>query len=79
MTAVQEQANAAAGAFSPEGILDGRERALSSIVRRPGQPEFRRKLMELYEGRCAISEFNAPEALEAAHIVPYRGPETNHP
>ena len=79
ITAAQEQAITAAGVFSPEGPLDGRERALASIVRRRGQPQFRRGLLEAYEGRCAISGFDAEEALEAAHIVPYRGPETNHP
>ena len=43
----------------------------ASIWRRRGQPRFRRHLMGLYEGKCAISECNAPEALEAAHIIPY--------
>ena len=27
----------------------------------------------------SISEYNVIEALEAAHIIPYRGPQTNHP
>ena len=79
LAASQEQSETAAGTFSPNSILDGRERAIASVVRRRGQPEFRRKLIQLYEGRCAVSGFDAVEALEAAHIVPYRGPETNHP
>lgn len=65
--------------FDPESTIDGRERAMLSIVRRRGQPEFRRKLLELYQGQCAISDCDAVEALEAAHITPYRGPATNHP
>ena len=26
-----------------------------------------------------MTRYDAPPALEAAHIVPYRGPQTNHP
>jgi putative restriction endonuclease len=65
--------------FNPESIIDGRERIIASIVRRSGQSKFRDKLIELYERRCAISDCDAIEALEAAHIVPYYGPITNHP
>lgn len=79
LTATREQADVVAGTFSPNSILDGRKRAIASVVRRRGQPEFRRRLIKLYEGRCAISGCDAIEALEAAHIMPYRGPETNHP
>jgi len=67
------------GVFDPEGIADARERALSSIVRRRGQPAFRRRLLATYNGRCAISWCDVDAVLDAAHIVPYRGPETNHP
>ncbi|MRR10921.1 HNH endonuclease, partial [bacterium] len=42
-------------------------------------PRFRRALLHAYEGRCAMTEFDAEPALEAAHIIPYRGPQTNHP
>lgn len=65
--------------FDPQDVVDGRDRILASIVRRRGQPEFRRKLLEAYGGRCAITSCDVEDALEAAHIVPYRGPETNHP
>jgi len=64
--------------FSPHSIIDAREKTLASIVRRRGQPEFRHKLLEAYGGRCAITGCNAVETLEAVHILPYRGPETNH-
>lgn len=46
-------------------------------MRRRGQPEFRRRLIAAYSGRCAISGCDAVEALEAAHLLPYRGPDTN--
>src|SRR5215469_15318016 len=67
------------GAFDPNDEADGRKRELASIVRRQGQPKFRKQLLELYEGRCAISGFDAVAALEAAHIIPYNGDKTNHP
>jgi putative restriction endonuclease len=65
--------------FNPKDILDERMRAASFVVRRPGQSEFRIKLLEIYHGRCCISGYDAVEVLEAAHIIPYLGPKTNHP
>ncbi len=62
-----------------EGTLDARERVAGSIVRRRGQPEFRKALIRAYHSKCAITGCDAVEALEAAHISPYRGPNTNHP
>jgi putative restriction endonuclease len=75
----QEQAQLRSGSFDPTGIIDARERTLSQIVRRRGQPQFRQQLLDAYESRCAISNFNAVEALEAAHITPFLGAETNRP
>ena len=60
-----------------ESLEDSRDRVIASVVRRRGQPEFRRALIEAYGGRCAISGCNAEAALEACHIRPYRGPQTN--
>jgi len=65
------------GVFDPSSIIDGRERIVASIVRRRGQPEFRAELLQAYDGRCAISGYDAAEALEASHILPYHGPATN--
>jgi len=70
---------AEAGVFDPSGISDAREQVLSSIVRRRGQPAFRQCLLSAYNGRCAFSGCDVEPVLEAAHIVPYMGPETNHP
>jgi hypothetical protein len=67
------------GFFDPEDIADARERTLTSIVRRQGQPVFRQRLLDAYGRRCAITDCNIEEALEAAHIIPYSGPSTNHP
>jgi len=67
------------GAFSPLDIADDRKRVLRSIVRRQGQPAFRKALMDVYNGRCAMSGCDVPDVLEAAHIYPYRGAHTNDP
>lgn len=68
-----------AGAFDPKGIVDAREKIMAAIVRRRGQVAFRAALLRVYEGRCAVTGCNEAQALEAAHIVPYKGGETNHP
>ena len=72
-----EEAALNKNSFDSEGSMDGRERVIRSIVRRRGQPEFRRALINAYGARCAISGCDAEAALEACHIMPYGGPETN--
>ena len=66
------------GYFKPSTLEDERERKLREIVQRRGQPEFRNKLVAAYDGRCAVTGCDAVSALEAAHITPYLGPESNH-
>ena len=73
-----ERMQAEAGVFDPANAIDGRERIIAHIVHRRGQPEFRRKLLEVYGGCCAISGCKVVEALEATHILPYKGEATNH-
>jgi len=63
--------------FDPTNIEDARKRIMSSIVQRQGQGQFRARLLNAYQGRCAFTGCDASSALEAAHIVPYRGKETN--
>lgn len=63
----------------PRNLEDARRRTQALIVLRQGQSLFRARILEAYEGRCAITECNVIEALEAAHIVPYRGEHTNLP
>ena len=69
---------ATSGFFDPNEIADARQRIVASIVRRQGQPKFRNQLLEAYKGRCAISRCNVESVLDAAHILPYKGPRTNH-
>jgi hypothetical protein len=64
--------------FDPSDAHDARLRVLASLVRRQGQPAFRRELLRAYDGHCAITGCAVVDVLEAAHIVPYRGPQTNH-
>ena len=61
--------------FDPS--IDARSRTMVAIVQREGQPAFRRELLRAYGGTCAISGCTIEELLEAAHIVPYLGPQTN--
>jgi hypothetical protein len=50
---------------------------IRSVVQRQGQPKFRQQLMQLYDRQCAVSRCDVADVLEAAHILPYRGPHTN--
>lgn len=66
------------GLFDPGSLRDERRRALASKVLRPGQDRFREELMRAYEGRCTITGCDVPDALDAAHIIPYCGPRSDH-
>jgi hypothetical protein len=63
--------------FNPKGQDDGRARVLREVVQRRGQQKFRQALIAAYGGRCSITGCPVTALLEAAHITPYLGPETN--
>ncbi len=63
--------------FDPARIADERKKALRSIAVRQGQSAFRSGLLLAYQGKCAISGCSIKAVLEAAHITPFRGPNTN--
>lgn len=63
--------------FDPTGIVDAREYVMAEIVRRRGQPRFRQQLLDAYGNHCAISNCGVTDVLEASHIIPYLGAETN--
>jgi hypothetical protein len=67
------------GDFDPNGVQDARLKVIAQVARRQGGPRFRRALLHAYEGKCAMTRYDAAPALEAAHICPYKGPQTNHP
>lgn len=73
-----EQIMATKPLLDPSSLDDARVRALRQIVLRRGQPAFRQILLEAYGGICAMTGCSVSDVLEAAHIRPYRGPETNH-
>jgi hypothetical protein len=66
------------GYFDPTNLVDARARTLREVVQRRGQSAFRRALVAAYGGRCAVTGCDAEDALEAAHIIGYLGPATNH-
>lgn len=64
--------------FAPLNEEDGRKKILQAVAVRQGQSKFRSQLLEAYKGRCAITGTKVPSVLQAAHILPYNGPDTNH-
>jgi hypothetical protein len=76
ISAAEEEAEQT-DAFDPTGIIDARQRVAGDIVRRRGQPKFRKALMATYGSACAITGCTLPAVLEAAHIYPYKGVHTN--
>lgn len=76
---IQDEGQSGSGAFDPARVKDARERVMASVVRRLGQPAFRSMLIRLYRGKCALTGCDVQPVLEAAHITPYGGAETNHP
>lgn len=69
----EAKAAEASGSYSPADEVDERQRVLAAIVRRRGQPAFRKALLDAYGGRCAMTGCDVVDALEAAHIRPYSG------
>ena len=64
--------------FNPFEQLDAREKQIALIIRRRGQAKFRSALIAAYRGQCVVTGCDAVDALEAAHISPYQGAQTNH-
>lgn len=63
--------------FNPSSLEDARKRTFRAIVERQGQKDFRSRLIRTYK-ICLITGCNFIPALEAAHIIPYKGLDTNH-
>lgn len=60
----------------PEGGCNGSPlevdaKILADIWSRRGQPEFRARLLDAYNSRCAVTGCEVADALEAAHITPF--------
>jgi hypothetical protein len=56
---------------------DLRTRTVSEVYVREGQRAFRKALLDAYDRRCALTDFDVEATLEAAHIVPYTGTHSN--
>ena len=66
------------GDFNPDNIEDARRRIYREIVLRQGLKRFREALLNAYQGKCAITGYDTDNALEACHILPYKGLDTNY-
>jgi hypothetical protein len=64
--------------YDPSNAKDGRESVMRAIKERRGQAGFRTALLEAYDRCCAITRCTVLDVLEAAHVTPYLGPETNN-
>lgn len=64
--------------FDAENDQDLREKTLTHVAIRRGQAAFRAALLEAYGGKCCITGCTLKDALEAAHIAPYRGDHSHH-
>lgn len=51
---------------------------MAQVARRRGQAAFRAALLEAYDGKCCVTGCALKDALEAAHIAPYRGDHSHH-
>ena len=58
--------------------IDEREVVMREAAVREGQGTFRVRLLEAYDGQCAITGEHTVPVLDAAHIQPYLGPKSNH-
>jgi hypothetical protein len=65
--------------FASTSTKEFQKRVLVEIARRQGQTKFRQALLDAYNYKCAITGFDAGEALEAAHIIPYAETENQDP
>lgn len=74
--AIVEKALAALAATQP-AAAEAARRVLRELKARDGQPVFRANVLALYGGKCAISGCGTLAALQAAHIEPFKGPDSH--
>lgn len=72
-----ENDGATAEGFRPDPSNDARTRVLRAVINRQGQFLFRKELLQIYDGRCAVTGCSVQPLLEAAHVTPYLGEHTN--
>lgn len=64
------EVNALGGTKTPEEDEAQKQSYYLTLVR-PEQASFRKKLLDAYGGRCAVTGSSVPEVLEAAHVEPF--------
>lgn len=75
----EENASLRQLAFDPSGAFEGKEVVTKAVAIRKGQANFRQTLLIAYRGSCCVTSSKIPQVLEAAHIIPYNGAESNNP
>ncbi|MEI6160939.1 MAG: HNH endonuclease signature motif containing protein [Roseococcus sp.] len=63
--------------LDPIEVEEQRQETLRVIRLREGQGEFRGGLLKAYGSACCVTGCEEELVLEAAHIIPFDGPETN--
>lgn len=58
-------------------LADSRRRRVGEQAMREGQNGFRASVLGAYGRKCSVTAFDVPAALEAAHIAPYMGTQSN--
>lgn len=58
-------------------LKDTRRRRVAEQAIRDGQNAFRTKILDAYGYRCAVTHYGTAAVLEAAHITPYKGADSN--
>ncbi|MXY13399.1 MAG: HNH endonuclease [Chloroflexi bacterium] len=64
--------------FEPLAV-DDRNYKFVPRAERPGQRAFKLQLLAAYDRQCAVTTEHALPVLDAAHIQPYRGRDSDHP
>jgi hypothetical protein len=77
LEAAATESNSSAPETPPDDDYEARVRVMRQIVARRGQGKFRERLLSAYGNKCVLSDCDVPEVLEAAHLLPYRGPDSN--
>lgn len=55
---------------SPLPSIIERQRTVTTVLSRPGQPKFRKQVLKLSQNQCLLTGERITEVLEAAHIIP---------
>lgn len=63
--------------YTPSGENKKSTKMMMCVVRE-GREKFRKEVLNNYDNKCCISECNISVVLEAAHVTPYNGRDSNN-